>query len=95
MPSADPAWDSIQAGFIALSRPVEHWPLPCSTPEFGCWDSAPISLDRNQLDVNAFVSHCRADTGDLNSVAQWMMGDLDNSEFVDLHDAYSLSGYPN
>jgi hypothetical protein len=44
----------------------------------------------NQLDVNAFASHWRADTDGLNSVAQWMMGDLDNSGRVELNDAYLL-----
>lgn len=44
----------------------------------------------DQLDVNAFVSHWRADTNGLDSVAQWMMGDLNNSGIVDLDDAYLL-----
>lgn len=44
----------------------------------------------DQLDVNAFVSHWRASTIGFNSMAQWMMGDLDNSGLVDLDDAFRL-----
>jgi hypothetical protein len=44
----------------------------------------------NQLDVALFVTHWRADTTGFNSVAQWMMGDLDNSGLVDLADATLL-----
>ncbi|MCA9239194.1 MAG: hypothetical protein KDA37_03300, partial [Planctomycetales bacterium] len=44
----------------------------------------------DQFDVEEFIQNWLTDTSDLNSIAQQMHGDLNNSGFVDIHDAYLL-----
>jgi len=44
----------------------------------------------DERDVEAFVRNWNVNTSQLNSVAQWMAGDLDNDGRVELDDAFSL-----
>jgi hypothetical protein len=44
----------------------------------------------DEQDVDVFVSSWNADTSQLNSIAQWMAGDLDNNGRVAMDDAFML-----